>query len=100
MKMAKKLLDIRTVLEYDDDIHGGDEGFSWFCNDILMSNIGEDLLLHSNEIGDTIGQVYVREVSEDRGFSVRMVADRAAKVTMVKCVMTKTKGFDYEGWFA
>ena len=57
-KMAKVLMEIE--LEYDAvGMHGDDpESIKWFLDEIL-SEEGGLLLLHSNEIGDTIGKVRV-----------------------------------------
>ena len=58
--MRLKLL---IELDYDEAImHSGDEdpdGKEWFF--AMLEN--DDLLLHSNEIGDTIGTVKVLEVN-------------------------------------
>jgi hypothetical protein len=58
---AKLRLEIE--LEYDANLmHGDDtESKQWFMSHIL-SERGGDLLLHSNEIGDTIGPVVVIRV--------------------------------------
>ncbi len=53
-------------LEYDDEIMHGAEPDSekWFFNDILGGK--GDLLLHSNEVGDTLGPVtLVRRIDID-----------------------------------
>jgi len=51
-------------LEYDEDIHGDDEdGIYWFKNSILTGTNGI-LLLHSNELGETIGSVNVLEIKQ------------------------------------
>lgn len=56
--MSKAILVIE--LEYDGDVtHGDDqESILWFYSDILSDDKGE-LILHSNEIGDTVGHVRV-----------------------------------------
>lgn len=56
--MAKVLMTVE--LEYDADVvHGDDEeGKTWFFEDILSEEKGL-LLLHSNEIGDTVGKIRV-----------------------------------------
>ncbi len=48
-------------LTYDDEImHGDDqESIEWFTKNILF---GEDLILHSNEIGDSIGTIKITKV--------------------------------------
>lgn len=54
-------------LEYDADVaHSGDRDKAakqWFMDNVLL-NKSEDgqLILHSNEIGDTVGTVHVLEV--------------------------------------
>lgn len=50
---------ITAELTYDDHfMHGDDpESIDWFVCDILMGGCGEDLILHSNEIGDEVGTV-------------------------------------------
>lgn len=57
MKTIKLLIE----LKYDDKmIHGGDkdkESKDWFFKEILGSKRKNDLILHSNEIGDEIGTV-------------------------------------------
>jgi hypothetical protein len=57
----KKLL-LTCVLEYDDELmHGDDEeSRDWFFSDILDTKGG--LLLHSNELGDTVGRIIDVEV--------------------------------------
>ena len=61
--MRKIKLEIE--LEYDDEImHGDDkEAIDWFKNTILSNETGL-LLLHSNEIGDTVGKVSVLKILE------------------------------------
>ena len=56
MKKLKLLIE----LEYDDEImhEDNEDAIEWFFKDVL----GDGLLLHSNEIGDTIGEVKVLEV--------------------------------------
>lgn len=56
--MAKVLMTVE--LDYDADImHGSDEiAITWFFEEILSEEKGE-LLLHSNEIGDTVGSIRV-----------------------------------------
>ena len=61
-----KILRMTVELTYDDDMmHGVEqESIDWFENGILLNKIGgEDLLLHSNEIGDTIGTIKVLDIS-------------------------------------
>jgi len=62
--MAKIKLEIE--LAYNADQMYGDDpaGRIWFFEDILGGACGdEDLILHSNEIGDAIGTVRVLSVS-------------------------------------
>ena len=56
--MAKVLMTVE--LEYDADVvHGdGEEGKAWFFEEILSEEKGL-LLLHSNEIGATVGKIRV-----------------------------------------
>jgi len=60
--VAKIRLEIE--LEYDENIMHGDDpqAIEWFFEDILQDQNGE-LLLHSNEIGDTIGTVRVTRLT-------------------------------------
>lgn len=59
--MPKIVLEIE--LDYPESIHGDDpEAFMWFRDEILLGGSGEDLILHSNEIGDEIGTVKVRSI--------------------------------------
>ena len=62
MKKLKLLIE----LKYDDkSMHGKDkESIDWFFNDILKSKRKNDLILHSNEIGDEIGEVKVITIIE------------------------------------
>ncbi len=54
MKRIRLMVD----LDYDDErMHSTDaHAIDWFHKDILF---GEGLLLHSNEIGDTVGEITV-----------------------------------------
>ena len=58
---------IRMEIELDynaDTQHGNDEDSrKWFYGEILSGDRGK-LLLHSNEIGDTIGKVNVISINE------------------------------------
>lgn len=58
MKKIKLLIE----LKYDEKImHDKDkESIKWFYKDILGSK--NDLILHSNEIGDEVGKVKVIEI--------------------------------------
>lgn len=61
-----KTLKLVIELTYDDDaMHGNEqESIDWFENDILLQKVeGEELHMHSNEIGDTIGTVKVLDIS-------------------------------------
>jgi len=62
-----KSLTLVIELEYDDEImhHDDQEARDWFYNNILLGRGG--LLLHSNEIGDTIGSVTVADIVEQQG---------------------------------
>lgn len=53
-------INLQIELEYDDEImHGDDaEGKKWFYDEILTGKNGL-LLLHSNNIGATVGKVKV-----------------------------------------
>ena len=56
MKTIRLLID----LTYDDEIMHSDEdaAIAWFHDNVLKG----ELLLHSNEIGDEVGEVRVLEV--------------------------------------
>ena len=53
-----KTLRLEIELEYDDEVmHGDDQdGIDWFYNEILIGD-GGLLQLHSNHIGDHVGEV-------------------------------------------
>jgi len=59
-----KTLKLEIELKYDAKMmHGNDkESIGWFYEDILMSHRKKDLILHSNEIGDEVGEVKVLKV--------------------------------------
>lgn len=61
-----KTLKMTVELTYDPELmHGNDPvAIEWFENDILRQK-GNDglLLLHSNEIGDEIGEIKVLDIS-------------------------------------
>ncbi len=59
MKTIKMVIE----LEYDNEMmHGEDqEAIDWFQNDILLGK-GGLLMLHSNEIGDHVGDVVGVEI--------------------------------------
>ena len=47
------------------DCYGNDpEEVNWLLKDILLGAGAEDLILHSQEVGDSIGFVKVREVTK------------------------------------
>jgi len=50
------VIDENMLYEKDDE-----ESTSWFYNEILL---GEGLLVHSNEIEDTIGRLWIRRLGE------------------------------------
>ena len=62
--MAKIVMTVE--LDYDAEAaHGGDsddEAKAWFFGEILHEETGE-LLLHSNNLGDTVGKVRVVSVA-------------------------------------
>ncbi len=47
-------------LDYDDGERMDNEEKRWFMENVLLDKVG--LLLHSNEIGDTVGTLHVLEV--------------------------------------
>ena len=51
-------------LTYDEDImhHDSPEEVAWFMDSILLNPPPESLLLHSNELGDTIGEVKILSI--------------------------------------
>lgn len=63
-----KRLKLVAVLEYDDDaMHGSDpDAIEWFRDAVLLGGMDESssLLLHSNELGDTIGEVRVLSIED------------------------------------
>ena len=62
-----KSLEMTVVLEYDEEsMHGNEpEAIDWFHNFILLQKGGSGmLLLHSNEIGDTVGEIKVLALKE------------------------------------
>lgn len=60
-----KTLKIEALITYDDKLmHSGKsdpEARDWFFEEVMHGN---DLILHSNEIGDTVGKVKVLAVHE------------------------------------
>jgi len=63
-----KTLKLEIELKYDAKImHGNDkESIDWFYKDILMSRRKNDLILHSNQIGDELGSVKVVKIISPR----------------------------------
>ena len=61
-----KTIRLEIELTYDDDLmHGADsESLAWF-QQLLRGEDEERLILHSNEIGDEIGDVRVTKSLED-----------------------------------
>ena len=52
-----KTIHLLISLTYDDEImYSDEESERWFFDDILMRN---SLFLHSNELGDVVGEVKV-----------------------------------------
>jgi hypothetical protein len=64
-----KTIKLTIELTYNDKfMHGNDkESIEWFYNDILKSRKKNDLILHSNDIGDEIGTVKVLTISSHKG---------------------------------
>jgi len=64
-------LKLTVELSYDIDIwHNDDpEGSEWFYHCILMQQIANsgELILHSNEVGDTVGEIKVLSIDEISG---------------------------------
>ena len=61
--MTDRVIRLIVDLTYDDDImHGMEQSeIDWFHDQILTGDRGE-LSLHSNDIGDTLGNVSVIEI--------------------------------------
>ena len=61
-----KTITITAELKYDDrTMHGkSKEDIEWFYNDILKSKRKNDLFLHSNEIGDEVGQIKILKITK------------------------------------
>lgn len=59
-----KTIRLEIELTYDADIlHGFDrESIRWFCENVLSGTGEERLILHSNEIGDEVGDVKVLKI--------------------------------------
>lgn len=56
-----KTIKIIAELEYDDELFPDTpEEKKWFYEDILLK---EDLVLHSNEIGDEVGILKIKQIS-------------------------------------
>jgi len=60
-----KAIRLNIELEYDDAVmHGNDQtAIDWFYEEVLGGSNGL-LILHSNEIGDTVGKVTVLEIDD------------------------------------
>lgn len=61
-----KTITLTVELTYDPDLMHGDnqDDISWFENDILLQKAGPELLLlHSDYIGDTLGEIKVLSIS-------------------------------------
>ena len=60
---------LRMLVEFEYDellMYGNDEGKSWFFNEVLLTpQEGNDLFLHSNEIGDEVGHIKVIQIFEN-----------------------------------
>lgn len=58
-----KKIKMEVELTFDDDLMYGDDknGEDWFWNVIMKD---EQLLLHSNEIGDTIGEIKITKIKD------------------------------------
>ena len=100
-----KTLKLLVELTYDEDqMHGEDpESIRWFRDEILMCENREDLLLHSNEIGDTVGSIRVlqlpEEVERSEEFTagkMRMLADVQDQLEENTRVYTRTRDY-WEG---
>jgi hypothetical protein len=63
---SMKTIRMEIELEYNDILMHGDrkEDIDWFRNDILRGLCGKELILHSNEIGDGIGEVKVLKIHD------------------------------------
>ena len=59
-----KTIKLHVDFTYDaKTMHGSDkESMEWFYNEILKSKRKNDLILHSNEIGDEIGTIRVTSI--------------------------------------
>ncbi len=56
-----KTITLKVELTYNEEfMYSDQEGFEWFKDCILLGN---DLILHSNEIGATVGTVKVLEMT-------------------------------------
>jgi hypothetical protein len=68
--MTKLVMTIE--LDYDAELmHGDDqESKDWFFNQILCESLGE-LMLHSNDMGDTVGTVRVISVTPTLGHDAK-----------------------------
>lgn len=61
-----KTIKITAELKYNDKVmHGkSKEDTDWFYNSILKSKRKNDLILHSNEIGDEIGVIKILKITK------------------------------------
>ena len=64
--MAKLLMQIEVTCDEGLYVAKDKECMDWLINDILLSG-SDRLILHSNEIGDEIGEVRVVSVEVCRG---------------------------------
>lgn len=55
---------LEIELDYDADLHHAEDNIAreWFFNEVLCGQKRDDLILHSNEIGDSIGTVKVLKI--------------------------------------
>ena len=72
-----KTIKLSIELEYDDAVMHGDDNESkaWFYHDILF---GEKLIVHSNEIGDTVGHITKCSINDDPELEALKGAVRSA----------------------
>jgi len=63
-----KTLKMVVELTYDDNTMHDDiqESIDWFRNDILLQECeGDGLILHSNDLGDSIGEIKVLQIIDE-----------------------------------
>jgi len=59
-----KRIKIIAELTYDEDLwYKNKEEKDWFFNEVL----NEDLILHSNDVGDAIGTIKIKEILTKKG---------------------------------